>query len=203
MAVTKNTIICVAIIAVLAVGIGCRRASKPVGPVSDLEHFEGVMDERDQTYDHALSDLRVRASEALKAGDAKIAEGLYREILAKYPNDPDSYTSLGTCLYFEHKYEDAEAEYLRALKLQPQSAPALYGLGCVAYKQKRYPEALDNLEKALAINEKHGLSHRVMGMVYDEMDDRANAIRHFERAVELDPENAGDDYVRRRLHDLK
>ncbi len=143
------------------------------------------------------------ASKALEAGDAKTAESLYREAIKKYPDAPSGYRSLGACLFFQEQYEDSEAEYLRALKMEPKSAVVLYGLGCVAHKKKRYAQARDYLEQALAINEKDCSSHRVLGMVYDDTGDRAKAIMHFERAIELDSGIGQHDYFRNRLHELK
>src|SRR5437879_2155091 len=112
---------------------------------TELQGFEGVIDNSGQTYDSALSDLYVRASRALEAGDAETAEQLYREAIAKYPKDADGYVSLGACLYFQKKYEEAKAEYLCALELAPKSVHAHYGLGCVAHKQKKYAESQDYL----------------------------------------------------------
>jgi tetratricopeptide (TPR) repeat protein len=206
MTAPKRPIICATILIALLVLPACNRESKPAAAHGEatassthLQHFEGRINTNDQTYDHAKSDLYVRASRALEAGDAKTAESLYREAINKYPDDPSGYSSLGACLFFQEKYEDSEAEYLRALKLEPKSVAVLYGLGCVADKKKQYAQARDYLEQALAINEKHYPSHRVLGMVYDDMGDRAKAIAHFERAIELDPEIGQDEYVRSRL----
>src|SRR5690348_10973357 len=64
-----------------------------------LQHFDGVLAEGSGTQDPAQSALYVRAGEALKNGDGAGAETIYREIAAKYPKDPDSFSALGACLY--------------------------------------------------------------------------------------------------------
>ncbi len=181
----------------------CRRESDRSGANKELQHFEGTIDTRRHTNDPILSALYVRASRALEEGDATAAEALYREVISRYPNDPDGYDALASCLYFQHKFDEAKAEYLRGLELDPKSIDSLYGLGCVAHKQKRYSESLDYLEKALALNEKNADCHRVLGMVHDAVGNKPKALSHYERAVELDPEFAKEDYIRSRLDALK
>jgi tetratricopeptide (TPR) repeat protein len=172
-------------------------------PSENLQSFDGVLDHSHQTYDHIKSELYVRASRKLKAGDAGGAEALYREIVAKYPKDPDGYEALGACLFFQDKYEGARAEYQHSLRLKPQSVGALYGLGCVGYKQARSVEAKDYLERALALDPDNALCHRVLGSVCEQMEDTPRALSHYERAVALDPSIAGDAVIQQRIKDLK
>ncbi len=172
-------------------------------PSENLQHFDGALDHRKQTYDHVKSDLYVRASRALKTGDAGGAEALYKEVVAKYPGDSDGYEALGACLFFQENYGEARTNYLRALELNPQSVDALYGLGCVAYKVARSTEAKDYLEQALRLDPQNGLCHRVLGSVYEELGDVRSAVSHYERAVALDPSVAGDAVIRERLQELK
>jgi tetratricopeptide (TPR) repeat protein len=193
----------ISLLIALALLSACNRSSPPAAADQQLQHFEGAIDNSKQTYDKVKSDLYVRASRALEAGDAKGAEALYREAVAKYPKDPDGYAALGACLYFQAEYEDAKAEYMRALELNRQSVDAHYGLGCVAHKQKRYDEAREHLEKALALDKDNGGCHRVLAMVYDEIGDRPKAIFHYERAVALDRSIANDQAIRKRLKELK
>jgi tetratricopeptide (TPR) repeat protein len=172
-------------------------------PTESLKHFNGAIDNSRQTYDLVKSQLAVRASEALKKGDAQTAEALYRELVAKYPDEADSYCSLGACLYFQKRYEEAQTNYLRALKLHPKSVRALYGLGSVAYEQDRNAEAKDYLEKALAFDPNNALCHRVLGCVLEQLGDPSQAITHYERAIALDPSVAGDAVIKERLKELK
>jgi tetratricopeptide (TPR) repeat protein len=181
----------------------CRRAAPPAPPREELEHFEGVIDHGRQTNDPVRSDLYVRAARALETGDAKAAEALYREAVAKYPADPDGYEALGTCLGFQDRHDEARAEYERALRLSPGSRDALYGLGCVAYHQRRYPEAVGHLEAVLAAHPADAPAHRVLAFVYDDLGDGPKALAHYTRAAELDPRTAAEEHVRRRIEALR
>ena len=172
-------------------------------PSENLPAFDGALDHSKQTYDHFKSELYERASRNLKAGDARGAEALYREIVAKYPRDPDGYEALGACLFFQDKYPEARKEYQHSIELNPRSVGALYGLGCVGYEQARSAEAKDYLERALALDPGNGLCHRVLGSVYEQMGDTPRALLHYERAVALDPSIAGDAVIQQRVKALK
>lgn len=169
-------------------------------PNEHLQHFAGVLRLGPPAHDQAMSDLLVRASQFLKSGDSQSAEAVYRELIAKYPNDPRGFNDLGACLVFQKRYDEAGTNYHQALHLDPQSARALYGLGCVAYYQKRYADAKDYLEKALLLNEKESLYHRLLGLVDVQLGDRQSAVIHYERAIALDP---SDSVVKEQLRELK
>src|SRR5262245_56287188 len=66
-------------------------------PPQALKHFPTLEDK--ETHDRALSDRAVRASKALQDGDAAAAEAIYRDMVAKYPKGPSSYTSLESALF--------------------------------------------------------------------------------------------------------
>jgi Flp pilus assembly protein TadD len=181
----------------------CRRV-RPIGqPEKRLKHFNGTIDHSHHTYDKAKSDLYVRASRALETGDAKTAEALYREAIARYPDDPAGHESLGACLYFQARYDDARAEYLQALKLDVKSVEALYGLGCVAYEEQRFEEAKERLLRALAIDKTHSDAHRMLGIIYDDEGDSEQALFQYQRAIALNESLASDDDLKQRVKELK
>jgi len=191
------------LILALALLPACERGTPSAPADLELKHFEGVIDNSRQTYDAVQSSLYVRGSRALEAGDARTAEEAYREVIAKYPDDPVGHEALGTCLSFQGKYEESDAEYRRALQLNPKSVDALYGLGCVRYWQRQFAESKDYLQEALALNEKNAECHRVLGIVCDEIGEKPAAALHYERAVELSPRYANDEYIKTRLRSLK
>ncbi len=168
-----------------------------------LPQFDGALDHSKQTYDTVKSALYVRAAKTLKEGDARGAETIYREIIAKYPGDADGHESLGASLYFQGRYEEAKAEYQKALEMNPRSAAALYGLGCVEYQHGHPTEAKDYLDKALALDPNNAMCHRVLGSVYEQMGDKPRALEQYERAIALDPSVAGDAEIKQRVAELK
>jgi Tfp pilus assembly protein PilF len=196
--------ICSTFLSVLVIALcGCSRSSQPLAGPDKLQHFEGFINHNRQTYDPVKSDLYVRASQALKSGDARSAEALYRDLIAKYPDDPDSYSALGTCLFFQDRNEEARTNYLRAMELDSQSASALYGLGCVAYKRGQSTEAKDYLEEVLVIEPQNVMCHRLLGSLYEQLGDSPSAVMHYNRAIALDSSAAENAGIKKRLQALQ
>lgn len=180
---------------------GCDRGfQKTSSQHEKLEHFDGAIDSSDSTFDAAKSNLYVRASQFLHDGDLDAATSLYRKAIEKYPNDPEGFAALGACLYFEHNYDDARTQYLRALEVDGQCLTAHYGLGCVAYEQKQYDQAIQHFKQALDMDASNSDCHRMLGMVFDATGDRLQAIFHYERAIAL---NGRDDATAEMLRRLK
>ncbi len=167
-----------------------------------LEHYDGRIDNRGETVDRVKSDLYVRASRALQAGEAPKAEAIYREVIAKYPQDPDGYCALGTTLGFEDRPDAAAAQYEEALRLDARCERALYGLGCVAYGQRQPAVAKDYLERALAVDPNNAQCHRVLGFAEEELGNEPAALEHLERAQALSPGEL-DDAAKQHLAALK
>ena len=118
----------------------------------------------------------------------------------------------------------AEAEKLidRALKSEPQNGAYLDSMGWVCYRQGKLPEAMDYLDKALAIEKKEFGDlkdtlpqltesqrrnlYENLSVIHDHAGDVAHALgklakarKHWERALEFDPENAS---IREKLQAL-
>lgn len=193
-------IVCISLLVTVAVWCAYRPGGVPAPASSGrLPDFEGHIDNSRQTFDPVKSDLTVRAARALEAGDAVTAERLYRQAVATYPSEAPRYTDLGTCLFLQGKYNEARDAYGKALEIDTRSADAFHGLGCVGYKERRYQEALADLTQALELREGHGLTHRNLALVYDQLREPAKARTHYERAAALDPALAADPHVRKRL----
>lgn len=80
------------------------------------------------------------------AGKYDKAEGIYRSLLAKQPNDAELHYGLGASLMAQRKYPEAQTELLAAVKLKPD-AGVIYGdLAIVAGENKNYPLALKALD---------------------------------------------------------
>lgn len=105
--------------------------------------------------------------------------------------------------------EEAIEEYFRALQairqddlgralvmLQSLSAryPMLSGpfvnQGIIYLKQEKYDDAEDILREALSTNEQNPYAHNTLGVVLREQGDFEQALKHYRRAVELDPRYA-------------
>jgi tetratricopeptide (TPR) repeat protein len=167
--------------------------------VKDLEHFPGTLVQSTGSRDRELNKLYASASAALERGDAPAAEAIYRQIIVKYPRDPDGFRALGTTLLYQKKLDAAEVEYRRALELDPNSVRTWHCLGCVEYDRGRRQESLGYLQKALDLDEKFAPAHRTLGYLLVAMGDRTKARSHLERALALEPSYANEEKFTKKL----
>lgn len=68
------------------------------------------------------------------AGELAAAEGQWRAVLAKTPNDPDALSSLGSVLADQKKFGDAQQVLLRAIAIKPEEKVYYRQLGAVYSK---------------------------------------------------------------------
>lgn len=90
------------------------------------------------------------------------------------------------------RLDEAQAIYERVLAEAPKNAPensdVLHMLGVVALQQGRLENALQLIEKALALNPSFAAAHNSAGSVHQRLGRTGEAIESFRAAVEADPE---------------
>jgi tetratricopeptide (TPR) repeat protein len=67
-----------------------------------------------------------RGNALIAKGDPKEAERVFRQALAKDPNNPVYEAQLGLALVAQHRYDDAEVELDKLLKSSPNDPAALW-----------------------------------------------------------------------------
>jgi tetratricopeptide (TPR) repeat protein len=142
---------------------------------------------------------------------ARLARGL------PFPGVPDTfefgrnYLSLGSVL-FQRGYPDASKGFFQAaLKDNPLSAEALYGLGSVYLKREKNNEARVFFERAAQLKagypETTPNAWNNLGLLSAREGDSAKAVEYFERALQLNPdhfvalENLGNAYRQQKRPD--
>ena len=93
----------------------------------------------------------------------------------------------GIRLHNEGKLDAAEAIYRELLRATPGHQVALHLSGLIAHQRGRHREAVELIEAALAGGAGTAAIHSNCGVAYRALGEFAQAARHFERAVELDP----------------
>jgi tetratricopeptide (TPR) repeat protein/peroxiredoxin len=115
-----------------------------------------------------------------------------------------NYLNYGS-IYFQRGYMDqAGASFRLALRDDPSSAEALYGLGSVALKQEKMAEARDEFERATKLQASYpdtlANSWNNLGLLATREGRTAEAIPYFQEALKLNPdhlialENLGNAY---------
>jgi tetratricopeptide (TPR) repeat protein len=115
-----------------------------------------------------------------------------------------NYLSFGS-LFFERGYmEPAEDFFKLALRDDPSSAEALYGLGSVYLEQQKTKEARESFERAIHLQASYPgtlpNAWNNLGILAARESKTDEAIRYFQRALEIDPnhlialQNLGNAY---------
>jgi eukaryotic-like serine/threonine-protein kinase len=83
------------------------------------------------------------------------------------------------------RHEEALAEELRALEIEPLSLVINANLGFICYQGRRYDQAIDYLKNALEIDENFIYGRFILGLTYAQKQRFEEAIAEIERVIEL------------------
>jgi Flp pilus assembly protein TadD len=92
-------------------------------------------------------------------------------------------------------YEQAEAEYRRAIELDPSNGDAYRRLGQVYERNNQLDEALAAFQKAAELDPNYFKVYQDLGTYYRERGDLPQAARLFEKCVQLAPDEPDALYV--------
>ena len=106
------------------------------------------------------------------------------------PNDYRAHNNLGMALHHIGKLDEAMAAFEAAIRLKPDFAGALQNIGNVHMDRGQWDQTLSYYRRALDHNQHDPAAHHAMAKLYLENLDLANARRHFETTVALQPDNA-------------
>ncbi len=81
-----------------------------------------------------------------------IALGLARKAVAIDPNDPGCRWVLAYLLAYERHFDEADAEFTKAIELDPNEADTFAALSDIAVLAGRIEDGLDNIRKAFRLN---------------------------------------------------
>lgn len=139
--------------------------------------------------------------ELLKAGDVDRALEKYRAALSLNPANAKAHERLGFLLHHARGRSDEGLDHLRAaVRLEPHAPSALFALGTALMDQADYTNALRQLTAAEAClspgasyeisDSTHDLPESLqyeLGLVNSRLGDAAEAKRHYEAALRLEP----------------
>ncbi len=122
-----------------------------------------------------------------------------------------NYLSFGSAFFERGYYEQAEASFRSALRDDPSSAEAHYGLGSVYLKQEKLNEARDSFTSAVKLNGSYPgtlpNAWNNLGLIATREGRIDEAIGYFQEALKINPdywialENIGNAYRQQRRWD--
>ncbi len=119
----------------------------------------------------------------------------YRERLKNNPTDLEALVVLANANYDIQRYAEAEPLYRRALAVDSENAFVRTDLATTLYRLGRAKEAVEELQRALAIDYKHESALYNLGAIkLAEFNDREGAIAAWEQLIDVtqDPQRAAD-----------
>jgi tetratricopeptide (TPR) repeat protein len=133
----------------------------------------------------------------------------YYEAWGLSADDAGAHTLYANGMLKVAKFPQALAHYERALELEPDNVPAHYGYAIALLRVKRPEAALDHFARVVGSgSDLEASAHSNMGKILGRLGRRDEAFPHFQRTVELNPDqaearyNVGAGYHRRgRLED--
>ncbi|MEM9280260.1 MAG: tetratricopeptide repeat protein [Verrucomicrobiota bacterium] len=92
--------------------------------------------------------------------------------------------------FSEGRLNEAEKGFLEYLRYRPRNVPCLCNLAILNLSMKNYASAENYLERALAVDDRSGLAHYLLGRALFLQGKLEDALASLERAISHDPQNA-------------
>jgi len=93
----------------------------------------------------------------------------------------------GFVLLQDGKGQEALKFFKKAVKRQPESAEAYFGLSWALINLRRYDESLEASQEAVRLKPGYGEAHHHLGMAYERLGRGQEAIPAFKEAIRLKP----------------
>jgi tetratricopeptide (TPR) repeat protein len=127
------------------------------------------------------------------------------ETLAKAnPKNANAWIALGNAQMDAQRFAEAIIAYQRALDLDPKNVDVRVDMG-TCYRGVGQPEkAIEEYKKASQINPRHPMAQMNAGVVYAyDLGRKTEAIKSFEKYLELAPAAPNADQIRDQIRQLK
>ncbi len=129
------------------------------------------------------------------AGDTMKAISTFQTATEQNPDYYDAYVQLGL-LCAGKKMKLAEGYYGNALRIQPESIEALYGLAIHYQNMNNYADAKTTYRSLISIDTQFKDAYYNLGYVYFLQDSLQKALKHFDMAANVDVGFARAYYMR-------
>jgi putative GTP pyrophosphokinase len=148
----------------------------------------------------SMDDMLLNALYAHNKNQFPEAVNYYSRILEMNPDNSISalvYKHRGMANFAQSLYQDAIADFTRALELDPSAYKAAYYRGIVRAVLLQYAEAAEDFTYSLDINPYQPFSLYRRAQVYYHLEDYPQALADCEAALALDPVNESVEKLRR------
>jgi len=119
---------------------------------------------------------------------------MWSDVVTHNPDNPRGHNNLGRALGFEGRWEEAAAEFQRALELNPTYVHARSNLGWVLINQGNHEEAIKYCQQALQLRPDWAQAYHHLGVAQVQMGLVERGIASLRKALETEPGNASTHY---------
>lgn len=133
----------------------------------------------------ALSSLTV-----LRHRDYRTKLEIWNDVIRKCPSNARAHNSRGDIFYSSGRYEQAIADYDRAITLKPNDAAAYNNRACAYNSSRHYDEAIADATRALQLRPNYAAAYYNRGNAYYFTGACDKAIADYDAAIQLKPEDA-------------
>ena len=149
------------------------------------------------------TELLNKAVSAIENNHPEKAIPHLQKIVASDPNDFAVMTILGAAYGAVSDHANAEASYLAALKVKPDSTATMMGLGKLYLTHKNPESAVAILEKAVEGEPENAMGLRLLGEAYLQVRKGTKAVAVLNEAIRLQPlEMAECHLMMAKLYDI-
>ena len=128
---------------------------------------------------------------------------MFKEALAKNPNDTTLMTKYANFLFETGKFSEAVTWFEKVVALQPNSPDAKTDFGTALWNAGEKDKAMVQYQAALKIDPKHMPTLHNLAIVYEEDHKFPEAEKTLKQMEAIDPKYEGLDTLRKRLDQLK
>ena len=167
---------------------------------SALREFDAVIEQSPRNL-FALMHLGRIYQEMNRYADA---ERVLITIVSIEPNNVFARVNLGRVYGETREYAKAVAEFKSALQVNPNDARVFFMLGeALAREDRSLAESMAAYSRGLGLDPNNREAHISLGEVCLRADDTEGAIREFQAALRLNPNDADREYLNAQLADLR
>lgn len=135
------------------------------------------------------------AAALFEQGQFAAAAELYTVVVATDPEDVPALLGLGSSLAALRRFDAAEQELRRALRIAPALPEVHLQLGTVLFKRGLYAPAVAELRRTVELDPRLAAAYLVLGEALNQMADSDAAIEALEQAVRIQPDNSRPFYA--------
>lgn len=137
-----------------------------------------------------VEELNILGYNLMYAGNPAEALPYFEEAEKEDPNYVKTYINKGLCLAGLENYSDAKENFLKAYKIDKKDKDVLNNLANISFLLKEFSDGVEYSNKLIEAGLADSITYFHLALAWDEQGNETNAVRNYNKAIELDPTEA-------------